>query len=136
MIFTGRYAKNSVSDRSAVRKRLPTPAVINASFNKILKILRCRIPNLHAPESIAVDDKGNLYAGLHDGRIVKVHPSSDGGVGLGTIETITTGVFPGYETTDGSSHGRPMGELFCGKATPICGSSNSVTDKNVVKRYV
>ena len=69
-----------------------------------------RIP-LNAPESIEVDEEGNLYAGLHDGRIVKIYVSPKGKVGLGRIENITNGIFAVGDTTDGSTHGRPMGKF-------------------------
>ena len=76
-----------------------------------------RIPNLKAPESVDVDEQGNLYAGLEDGRIVCVYKSINKGFGLGEIENITSGVIEGAETTDGSVHGRAMGNLNSAKVS-------------------
>lgn len=66
-----------------------------------------RLPDLFAPESIDADEEGNLYAGLGDGRVVRIKPSPD--VGKGPIETLFSGVIKGADTTDGSDRGRPMG---------------------------
>ena len=79
-------------------------------FNRIYLLeCVCRLA-LHAPESIEVDEKGNLYAGLHDGRIVKVLPCSVKGIGMGNIENITNGILEKAATVDGSERGRPLGE--------------------------
>lgn len=43
---------------------------------------------LTGPESVDIDSHGNLYTGLDDGKIVKIHPSTDGSVGKGVVETL------------------------------------------------
>uniref|UniRef100_H2Y808 Strictosidine synthase conserved region domain-containing protein n=1 Tax=Ciona savignyi TaxID=51511 RepID=H2Y808_CIOSA len=68
-----------------------------------------RIP-IHAPESCVEASDKKIYLSLHDGRIVCIHPSSDGEIGAGKVENITTGIIQGAATTsDAWGHGRPLG---------------------------
>lgn len=45
-------------------------------------------PDIHAPEAIAIGADGMLYAGIHDGRVVRVDVNGE------TVETIATGKEP------------------------------------------
>ena len=67
---------------------------------------------LFGPESIEEDEKGNLYTGLEDGRIVRIAPSSDGVVGNGKIHNITNGDLSQLIKETGVRKGRPYGNMF------------------------
>ena len=54
-----------------------------------------------------MDEHGNMYAGLIDGRVIKIGASPE--IGKGNVETLFDGVIEDADTTDGSVHGRPMG---------------------------
>ncbi|XP_076822369.1 adipocyte plasma membrane-associated protein-like isoform X2 [Clavelina lepadiformis] len=82
---------------------LTGPFELNRKLSKGKQIL------MSAPESI-VEHKGNLYTGLADGRIVKIHPSEDGALGAGKVEYLTNGIIPKAEkTTEDINHGRALG---------------------------
>uniref|UniRef100_H2Y815 Strictosidine synthase conserved region domain-containing protein n=1 Tax=Ciona savignyi TaxID=51511 RepID=H2Y815_CIOSA len=69
-----------------------------------------RITGLPGPESVVEGSGGKLYTGLADGRIVCIHPSSDGEIGAGKVENITTGSIQGAAmSSDALGHGRPLG---------------------------
>nr|XP_039247996.1 adipocyte plasma membrane-associated protein-like [Styela clava] len=61
------------------------------------------------PESMAIDKNGNIYTGLRDGRIIKIHPSATGELGVGLVEDFRNGPIPGVEPIDGHVIPRPLG---------------------------
>ncbi|XP_078488949.1 adipocyte plasma membrane-associated protein-like [Ciona intestinalis] len=68
------------------------------------------------PECIVEGKDKLLYTGLADGRVVCIHPSNDGEIGAGKVETITTGVIEGaVATTPVLGHGRPFGLRLVGE---------------------
>ncbi|XP_076803129.1 adipocyte plasma membrane-associated protein-like [Clavelina lepadiformis] len=69
-----------------------------------------RITGLSGPECILEDDKGNLYTGLADGRIVQIRPSSKGYIGAGDIVNVTSGFIKNIpRAMEHVNHGRPLG---------------------------
>ena len=68
--------------------------------------------DLVGAECIVEDDRGNIYTGLKNGQIMKIHRSRKDKVGEGRQELLLTSRFPGLVSTDPSAtHGQPLGEL-------------------------
>ena len=72
-----------------------------------------------APESMVEDEAGNVYAGLIDGRIVRIAPSDDGSPAEGAIETLAKIEFnkDTVRSVHDKTSARPLGE--CSPGTKI-----------------
>ena len=66
---------------------------------------------LRGAECVVEDNHGNIYTGLEDGSIMKIHRGGGGGeIGAGRHEIFMLSMFPGAVSTDPSAiHGRPLG---------------------------
>jgi len=65
---------------------------------------------LEGPECIVEDRNMNIYTGLSNGYIVKIHPSENGTVGGGRVEVIFRSEFKdAAKTVADAKHGRPLG---------------------------
>ena len=65
---------------------------------------------MFAPESIVEDYFKNLYVGLRDGKIVKIHPSSLGTIGEGKTEILTEGKIHNDPVQSDHSNALPLGK--------------------------
>jgi len=65
---------------------------------------------LDGPECIVEDDNKNIYTGLSNGKIMKIHPGHNDKIGEGYQEVFFYSKFPGAAKTDpNAEHGRPLG---------------------------
>ena len=71
------------------------------------------------PESIEEDENGNLYTALHDGKIVRIAPSSEGIVGSGKISIVTDVNLSEMAKYFGARRGRPYGTI-CSQFFHFC----------------
>ncbi|CAK8683939.1 unnamed protein product [Clavelina lepadiformis] len=93
-------------ERLTVEVKLTGPFAFKSKLKQGSKITG--LPN---PESIAEDDKKNLYVGLSDGRIIQIKPSADGGrIGAGDTVNLTSGIIKNIPAVlKDVSHGWPLG---------------------------
>uniref|UniRef100_H2Y826 Strictosidine synthase conserved region domain-containing protein n=1 Tax=Ciona savignyi TaxID=51511 RepID=H2Y826_CIOSA len=96
-----------------------------------------RIENIPSPECIVEGLGGKLYTGLADGRIVCIHPSSDGEIGAGKVENITTGIIQGAAmSTDALGHGRPFGIRLVGKTLYAADAVYGLYTVDIVTKHI
>ena len=66
-----------------------------------------------SPECIVEDDKHNIYAGMENGNIIRIHTGMLGDIGEGRKEIVINIKFPGASRTDYyAKNGRPLGKHF------------------------
>lgn len=124
------------SNFSAVEYEKHKPVSVLNSNQLLSKGTRFLSNVITGPESIEFDSLGNMYAGLADGRIVKIYPSNAGALGEGRLEEVTVEKPASGELTECLQRiSRPLGfrivrdELFIADA--YCGIySVNLTDKS------
>lgn len=104
----GYYRSPITPETVVLSEDLPLATFINRQSNTLEEGERI-IEGSPGPESIEIDEHGNLYTGLLDGRIIKVHRSATGDIGRGLVEDIMSGPVSDIDPIDGHAKPRPLG---------------------------
>lgn len=94
------------------------------------------IEGLPGPESIEIDEHGNVYTGLLDGRIIKIHRSATGEIGVGLVEDIVSGPVTGVDPIDSHSKPRPLGLRLRQKTLYVVDAFYGLYSVNLVSKQI